>query len=405
MLYYCICLLRRCLFRGLNMGQGETFGLAFSNEEYLRRVNATQEIMSARNIDILLLFSPMNTCYLSGFNTVGLLNYQCLILPVEGSPILIVRALEKRVAQSTTGLDQIHGFEDHEPPETVIKGALKQIGGLEKHIAADQTNGGLGFQAYQRLQKELGVEFSDGSGIVETVSIIKSETELDYIRRAARISETGMQAGYAAISEGRSENDVAAESYYAMVKAGSEFFNLQPVVTAGEKTGIAHSNFHRGVLKQGDSVMLELGAVWNRYAGPLFRTAAVGTVTGELRKMYDACANSLEATLEAIKPGALSQDVQKAAQDVINFYGYEKNFRKRVGYCFGVGFPPDWGQGYIMDLKHHDERQLKTGMVFHIAPALRELGRFGVACSETVAVTESGVEVITNFPRELFISR
>ena len=100
-------------------------------------MNATQEVMSVRNIDILLLFSPINTCYLSGFNTVGLLNYQCLILPVEGSPILIVRALEKRVAQSTTGLDQIHGFEDHEPPETVIRGALKQIGGLEKHIAAD----------------------------------------------------------------------------------------------------------------------------------------------------------------------------------------------------------------------------------------------------------------------------
>ena len=387
------------------MGQGEIFGLAFSNKEYQRRVKATQKVMSTRNVDILLLFSPINTCYLSGFNTVGLLNYQCLILPIEGSPMLIVRALEKKVAQSTTGLDQILGFEDHEAPETVIRNALRQIGALKKHIAADQTNGGLGFQAYQQLQKELGVEFSDGSGIVETVSVIKSEVELDYIRRAARISEIGMQAGYAAISEGQSENDVAAESYYAMVKAGSEFFNLQPVVTAGEKTGIAHSNFHRGILKQGDSVMLELGAVWNRYAGPLFRTAAVGKVEDDLRKMYEACVSALEATLEATKPGARSQDVQKAAQDVINFYGYEENFRKRVGYCFGVGFPPDWGQGYIMDLKHHDERELKTGMVFHIAPALREMGKFGAACSETVAVTGNGVEVITNFPRDLFISR
>ncbi len=121
--------------------------------------------------------------------------------------------------------------------------------------------------------------------------------------------------------------------------------------------------------------MLELGAVWNRYAGPLFRTAAVGKVEDDLRKMYEACVSALEATLEATKPGARSQDVQKAAQDVINFYGYEENFRKRVGYCFGVGFPPDWGQGYIMDLKHHEERELKTGIVFHIAPAVREMGK------------------------------
>ena len=386
------------------MRPGEAFGLAFPREEYDRRVALVQNAMASRGVEVLLLFAPANTCYVSGFNTVGLLNYQCLIVPVDSGPALVVRQLERVVAESTTGLSRVFSFEDHEQPEAVVRRVLDDMGLRSRRLAAEQTSGALSYQAYRRLEAVLGTEMADGSGIVESASVIKSAIELEYIRTAARISEEGMRAAYAAIAEGRAENDVAAASYHAMVKAGGEFFSLQPVVTSGEKAGIAHTNFHRRLLKRGDAVLLELGGVWNRYAGPLFRTAAVGEASQELRRMHEACVESLEAVLAAMKPGARSGDIQRAAQSVIDGYGYEPNFRKRIGYCFGVGFPPDWGQGYIMDLKHHDDRQLLPGMVFHVAPALREQGRYGAACSETVAVTDQGVEVLTDFPRELFVS-
>jgi len=118
--------------------------------------------------------------------------------------------------------------------------------------------------------------------------------------------------------------------------------------------------------------------------------------------MYDACREALEATIAAIRPGARSQDIQAACQTVIDRRGYEPNFRKRVGYSIGVGFAPGWGEGHIMDLKHHDTRELQPGMAFQCRAGMRRNGEYGVGVSETIAVTETGAEVLTRFSRELF---
>jgi Xaa-Pro dipeptidase len=82
--------------------------------------------------------------------------------------------------------------------------------------------------------------------------------------------------------------------------------------------------------------------------------------------------------------------------------GFEANYRKRTGYSVGVSYPPDWGEGHILSLRHGDPTPLEPGMVFHVVPALREYGRWAVGVSETVLVTPDGCEVLTNFPRRLF---
>src|SRR3546814_2056149 len=72
---------------------------------------------------------------------------------------------------------------------------------------------------------------------------------------------------------------------------------------------------------------------------------------------------------------------------------------KRAGYSVGIGFPPTWMEAEIIALKRDDPTVLHPGMVFHIVPALREAGQFAVGCSETVLVTENGVEVLTKLER------
>jgi len=383
---------------------GEKFGIAFPRQEYARRLAEIRQGMASRGVEGLLLFSPRNIFYLTGYNTVGYTNYQCLLVTAEGTPILIVRLLERPVGQATTGLDTIFVYEDHEDPATAVRRAVEKAGLLSRPLAAEQADPFVGVRTYWHLEEILGVKLADGSGIVEGARVIKSPLELEYIRTAARTTEAGMKAAYRAIDAGKTENDVVAEAYRAMVKAGSEFFSSQPILTSGEKSGIAHTTFHRRALKTGDAVLIEIGGVWNRYTAALMRTGMVGRVPKAVGRMYDCCAEALEATLHAIRPGARSEEVQAACQDVIDRWGYEPNFRKRVGYSLGVGFAPGWGEGGIMDIKHHDARELRPGMVFHVVPALREHGKFGVGLSETVAVTDTGVEVLTHFPRELFVS-
>jgi Xaa-Pro dipeptidase len=379
------------------------FGLAFPKEEYERRLAAVHRGMASRGVEVLLLFAPTNLFYLTGYNTVGYSNYQCLLVPTVGEPVLVVRLLEGPVAGATTWLSRIVTYEDHEDPAGAVRRALHEAGWASRRLGAEQTSHFLNVSKYRHLEQVLGAELVDGSGIVEAARLIKSPLELACYREAARCTRAGLEAILNAVAEGKTENEVAAEGYRGMVKAGSEFFSSQPVVTSGEKSGIAHTTFHRRVLRRGDAILIEIGAVWNRYTAPQMRTAVVGTTSPAVRKMYDACRESLEATLAAIRPGARSLDVQAACQAVIDRHGYEPNFRKRVGYSVGVGIAPDWSEGYIMDLKHHDERELRPGMVFHVVPALRQHREYAVGVSETVAVTEKGADVLTSFPRELFV--
>ena len=386
------------------MRPGEKFGLAFPKEEYGRRLAAVQEGMTERGLEGLLLFAPTNLFYLTGYNTVGYTNYQCLLVRARGNPVLILRLLERPVAEATTWLGTAVTYEDHEDPAEAVRRAVEQAGLLSGPIGAEQNGLFLSVRDYRHLEELLGTKLIDGSGIVEQARVIKSPLELEYIRTAARTTEAGMKAAFRAIAAGKTENDVAGECYRAMVKAGSEFFSSQPILTSGEKSGIAHTTFHRRVLKNGDAFLIEIGGVWNRYTGALMRTACVGRVPKGVRRMYDCCVEALEATINAIRPGVRSEEVQAACQAVIDRWGYEPNFRKRIGYSLGVGFAPGWGEGSIMDIKHHDTRELRPGMVFHVVPALRDYGKFGVGLSETVTVTQTGVEVITNFPRDLFVS-
>jgi Xaa-Pro dipeptidase len=384
------------------MSAGEPFGVAFPREEYDRRIAAVRHGMAARGVDVLLLFAPTNIFYLTGYNTVGYTNYQCLAVPMDASPVLIVRLLERPVADATSWIRTIATYEDHEDPAGAVRNALQAAGWMARRLAAERSSPFLSVADYGHLEHTLGVPLADGSGLVEAARLIKSPLEIASLRRAAQCTQAGMRAAVEAIAEGKTENDVAGACYRAMVAAGSEFFSSQPIITSGEKSGIAHTTFHRRTLCRGDALLIEIGGVWNRYTAALMRTATIGPAAPAVRRMYDACREALDATIAAIRPGARSEDVQAACQAVIDRRGYEPNFRKRVGYSIGVGFAPGWGEGHIMDLKHHDTRELRPGMVFHCVPAMRQNREYGVGVSETVAVTATGAEVLTDFPRDLF---
>jgi Xaa-Pro dipeptidase len=378
-------------------------GPVFPREEYHRRLEFLRREMAVCGFDAILLFAPANVFYLTGYATAAFSNYQCLVVPSGAPPWLIIRLLERPVAEATTGLSTIETFEDHEEPAEAVRRALSRAGLLDRRLGAERTSPLLTVRSYQRLEALLEVSFGDASGLVERGRAVKSPHEIECLRSAARCTEAGMRAALEAVAAGRTENDVAAAAYAAMIGAGGEFFSSQPIITSGPKSGVAHTTFQRRALRPGDPVLLEMGAVWNRYTAPLMRTAVVGEPAPGVRRMFDACREALEATIAAVRPGARSQDVQAACQGVIDRLGYEPNFRKRVGYSVGVGFGPGWGEGHIFDVKHHDERPLRPGMVLHLVPAMRESGAFGAGLSETVVVTDTGVEVLTSFPRTLAV--
>lgn len=369
--------------------------------EYRSRVEALRARLAALGVETLLVFTPENVCYLTGYETIGYASFQALVVRPQAL-LLFVREMERTVAETTTWLDDFATYADTEDPAAALLALLDRRGWRYGRVAVELATWFATPALVDRLRAGLD-EPVDGSGLVEEGRRVKSPAEVSLIRQACRITEAGMAAALEAVRPGVTEQAVAKAAYGAMMDAGSDFLVGDPIVTSGWRSGVAHTTFGGRTLEPGDTVLLELGGCRRRYFGPLMRSASLPPVRPEVRRMARALRQALEAAIAAIRPGATCGDVDRACRDVLADAGYADLFRKRTGYSVGVAFAPDWGEGHILSLRPDDPTPLEPGMVFHIPPALRVLGEFGLGFSETVLVTAEGAEVLTAFPRDLYV--
>jgi Xaa-Pro dipeptidase len=364
-------------------------------------VEALRARLAGAGVETLLVFAPENICYLTGYETIGYAAFQALVVRPEAL-LLFVREMERTVAETTTWLDDIATYTDTEDPVEALLALLEHRGWRRTRVAVETTAWFVTPARADRLRAALE-DLADGSGFVEAGRRVKSATEVALIREACRVTEAGMAAALAAVRPGATENAVAAAAYTAMLGAGSDFLAADPIVTSGWRSGVAHTTFAGRALEPGDTVLLELGGCRRRYFGPLMRSAALRPVRPEIQRMARALREALEAAVGAMRPGVTCGEVDAVCRAVLADAGYGDLFRKRTGYSVGVAFAPDWGEGHILSLRPEDSTPLEPGMVFHIPPALRVPREYGLGVSETVLVTSDGVEVLTAFPRDLYV--
>jgi Xaa-Pro dipeptidase len=183
-----------------------------------------------------------------------------------------------------------------------------------------------------------------------------------------------------------------------------EYVALGPFVAVGHNSTIMHGNWRRNPIARGQSIILEIGVSVQRYNAALMRTVSIGPPPGRLRDMAQASEEANRAAYEAIKPGVTSGEVHETCQRVFERAGLlDLRCANRTGYSIGLAFPPDWGEGHILSLQEKDSTVLQPGMVFHIPSAVREYGTFGAFSSETVLVTPTGHERLTEFEQTLFV--
>ena len=379
--------------------------LVFPLEEYESRIEKLRHQMHERNLDLLLVFTPENTFYLCGYQSIGYSSLQCLIVPQKGPPCLLVREMEQGCAEYYSILDDVLLYSDHQDPVEVLTAALAERGFKGRRIGVEDRAPFLSAFDFSRIIKAIGPAATPTHGLVERLRAIKSPGEIENLRQSAKITEAGMREGLAAVREGASENEIAAAMFRGCMAMGGEFMSSEPIVTAGRKSGVAHTTFHRYRLRSGDVALLELGGCYNRYTAALMRTGVVGNPSPEVERMYRACVDGLAACIDAIRPGVTAETPHLACQAVIDKAGYTANFKKRAGYSVGVSFPPDWGEGHIVSLSKGNQTILQPGMVFHIPPALRRYGEYGVGVSETVLVTDRGCERLTRLGQDLGINK
>jgi Xaa-Pro dipeptidase len=379
--------------------------LVFSIEEFQSRLERVRHRLRERDVAGMLVHTPENIYYLSGYQTPGYYAYQALLVPEEraGPSMMVLRRLEESNVRALSWIDGRRVYTDTEDPLTLTAEVIKDAGLADKRLGVEKSSWFLTVEHLERLQSLLpGVRFVDCAGVVEQERLIKSDAEIAYIRKGARSAEAAMRAGLDVTGAGKTENDVAAEIYRASILTGSEYTSLPHFIASGYRSSLTHATWAGRRMEPGDVVYYEVSGTVQRYSAALFRAATIGPPSERFRRMSEATIAALNRVLEVMKPGITCGEVAEAWASEIVKAGFPRP-HKRAGYSIGISFPPDWGEGHILSLKYGESRALQPGMVFHVPSSIREEDVAVIGNSETILVTERGCEALTNFPRQHFV--
>lgn len=378
--------------------------LVFPMVEYERRLGELRQRMAEADLEVVMTTTPENICYLTGFESPGHYYFNSLIIPLDGEPLMVSRRLEDSGVQALTWIELSRPYEDTQDPMDGVRLALEEFDLHRKRIGFEKDC--WFFTAAQQERLFVACKqatFVDCSGIVEAGRVIKSEHEIDLMRQAAKTTEAGIQAGIEAVRAGATENDVAAEIHYAMIKAGSEWPSIAPFIASGERGAIGHATWAGRVIQPQDSVFLEIAGCLKRYHAAMMRTVFVGQPDQSLEEAEKLVHEAMNASLEAMKPGVPAEEIDGVGRKIIANSKFGAEQASRAGYSIGIGLPPDWGEGHILSLQQKEPRLLEKNMTFHLIPWVQVPGKGGIGFSETVRVTEDGCETLTNFERKLFV--
>jgi Xaa-Pro dipeptidase len=377
--------------------------LAFPIAEFQRRLKQVRAAMRERALDLLVVTTPENIYYLSGYHTAGYYCSQFLLVPADGDPVHITRGTEETNAKALSWIDQTTSYMDHELPVELLAAQIEKLGCARASIGIEKISWFFTIADFENLQKLCPqVRYRDASMCVELSRVVKSDYEIDYIRAGAKIAAAGMNAAIAAIHAGANENEVAAEVNAVVTRMGGEYPGLPNFVASGVRSSQAHATWAGRTIIKADPVLLEISGCVRRYSAAIMRIAAVKPAHPNLVKMEDVSRRALENIINSIRPGRPLEECWNIWSKTLTDGGFEGRF-KRTGYSIGISFPPDWGEGYILSFKRGEKRLLEPNMTFHIPSMVKVFGFADAGTSETVRVTRDGCEILTNHKRQLYL--
>jgi Xaa-Pro aminopeptidase len=398
---------------------------AFPAEEYEDRISRLRAVMAREQLDAVILAAPANLCYFTGLTGSSFYVPQYLLVTKggrDGPPKtkLMMRAMDAPAARCTTHLapddclQYSESYIDH-PDRTPVE-LFQQLICSDSpapdasfRVGAELGKNGLSGQELLELQswssKNLGTfTISDVSLHIRRLRLIKSELELQKIRQAARVVDEKMKVIVSNLVKGKSTAFASGEGCGVQRRMGGCAGAMDPMLKANEQG--AHMMCNAANLSENDYVSIEIGGAVDHYHCPLSRSKILMSHENlskneDLRKSMEAVCYAMGKTLKSVRPGVSAHDVYWTFENAFNEWGYSK--KSRIGYSFGIGFPPGWGDE-IMSVYDGDMTMIQKDMVLHliIGCGSNGDGSYAAALSEPIVVTEDGVELLSNCPREIF---
>jgi ectoine utilization protein EutD len=385
----------------------------FTEAEFSARLAATKIRMAAAGLEALVVSDPANMNYLTGYDGWSFYVHQCVIVAAAlDRPLWVGRGQDVNGARLTTILprENIVGYTDDHVQSTVkhpmqaVARELAERGLSRARIGVEADSCYFTAKSLDVLRAELpNARFEDAGVLVNWVRAVKSDAEIALMQQAARIAERVMHTAIGTIGAGIRQCDVAAAIQAAAARGtedyGGDYPAIVPLMPTGVGTSCPHITWLDEPFAAETGTTIEIAGVRRRYHVPMTRTVYLGTPPEKMRDAADVVVEGIAAGLDAARPGALARDVHAAWTRTIERHGLFKD--SRCGYSVGLNYPPDWGERTI-SFRATDETVLQPNMTIHFMPGIW-LDDWGIAISETIRITETGVETLCDFPRRLFV--
>jgi Xaa-Pro dipeptidase len=368
----------------------------FDKTEYVDRLERIQAELVARRLDGMLLFQPESITWLTGFFTRGYSSFQFVAVPRSGDPSICCRDVEEFHLDRTCVFTERVLWTDSDQPESIGAKMVTQKFGDSPKLGIELSAWTLNAARFSSLNSCLSsTTFIDASDLCANMRLIKSEAEIQLMRFAARAAEAGMATAVSLAFDGSTERELAAAVCESLVRSGSDHPG-PGVISSGVAASHLHGSYTDRVFCVGDTIQLETLPCVRHYHARFMRPIKVEQTKPGDEELVEKLIRIQDKALSEVGPDVAATVPDSIYRSEILGSGLSEQYTNKTFYSIGLLLHPSGGEA--LEASPIATWSFQPGMTFHTYVLARDFGM-----SETIVITESGYERLTQFSRELIV--
>ncbi|MBN9062010.1 MAG: hypothetical protein BGP06_14505 [Rhizobiales bacterium 65-9] len=350
-----------------------------------------KSLVSELGLDAIVAMSPENFTYVAGVHILTVASIRprqaFAVIPAKGEPFLVICSIEKTLAESEGWIRDIHLYTEFvDNPIDALTAALRERGLAGGKIGIDLDY--LPANSYERLKKSLhNVGFEDTTELVSAVRAIKSQSEIAFMEKATKETHRAVLDAMAESRLGDTERVIANRIGSGIINNGAQG-TLFLCFASGDRTPQAHGHATDRVPVEGEIIRFDVGGTYGAFATDFARTYSTGNPSAMQRETHRGLCEAQEATINAMRPGVLAEDLFFLCKDEFNKRGLAWRL-PHIGHSFGVELHES------PMLRPGDKTPLKPGMVINIEPMTSDDDGSFYHTEDLVVITENGFRLLT----------
>jgi Xaa-Pro aminopeptidase len=354
---------------------------------YSQRLYLIRKFMKGEGLDGIIIMDRANTFYSSGFR-----GTYSLILIMHDVALFMTdsRYFEAAVRRLGSDFEVVRQKNDGKCQLKCFFGVRGKL-----HIGFEPS---IPYEKYRWLREAISpARLVDAGNLLKIMRFQKDAGELQYIKRAASITDRCFQKICKEIRPGVTERDLAVKIRRFFDDAGAESESFPAIVASGPNAALPHHQSSKRKFKQGDCILIDMGCRVGGYCSDMTRTVFLGEIKTREKEIYKIVFDAQQRGLQAVKPGIPARHVDYIVRQFILESGYGDFFGHNTGHGVGIEVhePPVVGS--------RSEDLIEEGMVLTIEPGIYIPGRFGVRIEDLALVTKEGASILSKTSKKLKI--